>query len=159
MKRQSNNLIKLLLKKNRKLALTESMTSGLAAYKLASCKGASKALTGSVVCYSEQAKIQFLGISKKLISRYTCESRQVTKSLVYKLKKKIRADIYASITGLASESSNTDKNKPVGTVYIGVLYNGKYHAEKRLLKGNPKKIKTKACIALHDLVTSVLKKQ
>src|SRR4051812_42191261 len=79
------------------LALAESITCGLESYKLSTCSGTSDVLKGSIVCYTPEVKNSLLKVPKKLIKKYTPESKQVTRSLAKKLSRLIEADIHAAI--------------------------------------------------------------
>lgn len=74
-------------------SLAESMTCGMAADKLANSKGTSEVLIGSIVSYTPEAKIELLGVPKKLIDKHTCESMQVTQEMTRRLAKLMPADV------------------------------------------------------------------
>src|SRR4051794_28794817 len=117
MNNKAHAFIKQLQEKNLILALAESVTCGLAAHKLSTAPGTSDVLAGSIVCYTPEVKRDLLGVSQKLIDRYTCESMEVTEALAKNLGKLIDADIYAALTGLASPGGSETKDKPVGTIF------------------------------------------
>lgn len=153
-----NNLfIKTLKDKQLTLALAESVTCGLASHKLSTCKGISDVLTGSIVCYTPQVKLNLLKVSKTLINTYTCESTQVTEALAKKLSRLIDADIHAAITGLASAGGTETKKKPVGTIFFSMKYKGKVFNEKMIFKGSPLTIREKACDAFYKFILSRVK--
>jgi nicotinamide-nucleotide amidase len=149
---KSHSLIGQLKEKKLTLALAESMTCGMAAYKLSGTKGVSDVLKGSIVCYTPEVKQSLMKIPQSLIEKYTCESMQVTEALVNKLAKLIPADIHAAITGLASSGGSETKQKPVGTVFFCVRYKNKIHKLKKRFTGNPGKIKEKACRVLYNFI-------
>ena len=138
------------------VALAESVTCGLATHKLSTCPGTSEVLTGSVVCYTPEVKKSLLKVSEKCISMYTCESQEMSDALVKGLKKVILADIYASVTGLASAGGTETKYKPVGTVFFSVYYKKKLYQERKVFKGTPLEIRTKSCMALYDFILKII---
>jgi nicotinamide-nucleotide amidase len=150
-------LIKTLREKKLTLAMAESVTCGLAAHKLSTMPGVSEVLVGSIVCYTPEIKISLLKVPKKLINKYSCESAQVTRSLVQNLCKLIKADLHVAVTGLASPGGSETKNKPVGTIFISVCYKNKIHSKRFLFKGSPVLIRTKACDVMFDLLFDSLK--
>jgi nicotinamide-nucleotide amidase len=152
----SNKLVKQLKAQGLTLALAESMTAGLASSKLAVYKGVAEVLTGSIVCYSPEVKHTLLDVSCEVMDKYTCESREVTEELATNLANKIHADIHAAITGLACEGGSETPEKPVGTVFFSVLFNGRLHSERRLFRGTPSEIREKACGFLYDFVLEVI---
>ncbi|MDF2455311.1 MAG: hypothetical protein K0R51_1304 [Cytophagaceae bacterium] len=153
-----HQLVRMLKDKNLTLGLAESVTCGMAAYKLSNVKGISEVLRGSIACYTPEVKIALFGISKRMIEKYTCESMQVTQALVTKLPKLIPADVYVAVTGLASPSPNgsESKIKPVGTAFICVRYKNKLYKTKHVFKGTPLQIKNKICLELYRFISSIL---
>lgn len=138
-------------------AIAESMTCGLAAHLLANCKGTSQVLRGSVDCYSEEVKTGLLGVGATLIDRHTAESKEVTRALAKHLRRLVSADIYGAITGLASNGGSESKGKPVGTVFLCAMIGNTVYEEKRVFRGTPLQIRTKAALALYDLVLRKMK--
>lgn len=156
MYRSANPFIKKMVDKKLTLALAESMTCGLAAHKLSTAKGTIEMFMGGIVCYNPRLKKDLLNISQNMQDKYSCESAQVTEALTKNLSKKIKADVYASITGLASAGGTENKDKPVGTVFFSVKYKSKIYNTKKLFKGTPLQIREKACFALYDFILSVI---
>ncbi len=153
--RTANRLIKTLQQKKQTLALAESVTCGLAAHKLSLVKGTNDVLQGSIVCYSTEVKRELLKVNKSLIEKHTSESQRVTDELAKKLGRLIKADIHAAITGLADEGGSETKNKPVGTIFISVYYRRKMHRRKKIFRGSPLTIQTKACEELYKFILEI----
>ncbi len=152
MNKSTKEFIKQLKRKKLTLALAESMTCGLAAHKLSNVFGTSDVLKGAVICYTPEVKTEVLGISKRVMDRYTCESQEVTNLMAKNMKKLIGADIYAAITGLASPGGSETETKPVGTVFFSVYYKGRIYEQKKTLKGTPTQIKKNACRKLYRFI-------
>ena len=70
-----------LLRDGRAIALGESCTAGLLAARLANPPGASAYLLGGVVTYSNQAKIDLLGVPPELIERHGAVSPEVADAM------------------------------------------------------------------------------
>jgi len=149
-------LIKLMQQKNLTLAFAESMTCGLAAYQLSSVKGTNDVLRGSVVCYQEVAKKESLRISSSLLKKFTAESQEVTDALAKKLPSLITADVHAAITGLASEGGSEGPGKPVGSVFMTVIFNKKIFRKQKVFRGRPQEIKKKACAELYRMIITIV---
>ena len=79
----------LLIKNNLTISTAESCTSGLLASRLTDVSGSSQYFKGGSVCYSNELKINDMGIDKDLIERYGAVSEEVAKSLAKILLKKI----------------------------------------------------------------------
>lgn len=159
MYRTANPFIKTLLQKKLTIALAESMTCGLAAHKLAAAKGTSDILMGSIVCYNPQVKKELLNISQQMQDKFSCESAQVTEALTKNLAKIIKADIHASITGLASAGGSETKSKPAGTVFFSVKFRNKIYNHRQVFKGTPLQIREQACFALYDFILLKISKE
>jgi PncC family amidohydrolase len=149
-------LVKLLQSRNMKLALAESMTCGEAAGRLASVQGTADVLLCSIVCYHETAKTCLLNVSKQILKKHTAESQQTTDAMAKKLKKLLKADVYASITGLASPGGSETKRKPVGTVFFSIIYRKKLRRIKKKFNGSPSEIRRKACDFLYAEIIRML---
>ena len=156
MPRAQNQLVKLLQEKKLTLALGESMTCGLASHQLSVVKGTSEVFKGSIVCYHEEVKTSLLKVSRKLIDKYSAESQQATDSIAINLKRIIKADIHAAITGLAANGGSETRNKPVGTVFFTVCFANRVHRQRKVFRGTPLQIHKKACNGLYEFILSIL---
>ncbi|MET3982004.1 nicotinamide-nucleotide amidase [Mucilaginibacter sp. UYP25] len=118
----------------------ESITAGLLASTLASVRGASAVLAGSIVTYDERVKTAVLKVGKDILQRYTAESQETTTAMCYGLQKCFPgAGIYVAVTGTASASVNDYREgAPVGRVFITILYNGVHQIQANLTAGNAK---------------------
>ena len=112
--------------KNKKLRLStvESCTGGMLSSTITSVSGASKVFSLGLVTYSNQAKINMLKVSKKIIKKYGAVSHQCCFAMVNNLSKISKANICVSVTGIAGPKGGS-KTKPVGLVFIGIKYGGK----------------------------------
>ena len=155
--KKANGLVQYMKTNGLTLVLAESMTCGLAAVKLSSCIGVSNVLLASLVCYTPKAKIQLLQVKQADIRRHTCESAEVTAQMVVNLSKLVEADVYAAITGLASADGSETKEKPVGTVFFAIRYKHKTHDFRKVFRGTPLEIKTKAAVELYRLILKLIK--
>ncbi|HEX8516495.1 MAG TPA: CinA family protein [Bacteroidia bacterium] len=159
MNKKINEFVKEMKEQDLTLALAESITCGMVAEKLATCFGTSDVLQGSIVCYTPEVKNKLLGIPKSIMKKHTCESMKVTRLLAENLSGLIKADVYAALTGLASPGGSETKAKPVGTVFLCVLYKGRLFRKRLLFRGTPVEIRKKACMAIYDLISKkVLRK-
>jgi PncC family amidohydrolase len=145
-----NRFVKLLQKKKISVAFAESVTCGMIASKLCTVKGTSDIFMGSIVCYHPKVKKELLSVSKKLIKKYTAESKQVTEALVKNLPELIKADYYGAVTGLATD--DPEAAHPAGTIFLSVYDGKKIVNEKKLFRGSPLTIRKKACLAMFELI-------
>ena len=111
----------LLIQNNLTVSTAESCTSGLLASRLTDVPGSSQYFKGGSVCYSNELKINDIGVDKDLIERYGAVSEEVAESLAQNIAKKNNTDIGIGITGIAGPGGGTEK-KPVGLVFVGIFY-------------------------------------
>jgi nicotinamide-nucleotide amidase len=101
------------------IAVAESCTGGLLAERLTSISGSSSYFLGGVVCYSNQLKMQLVGVPAELIETKGAVSSEVCRALADGIRKQTGATIGVGITGIAGPTGGTPE-KPVGLVHIGV---------------------------------------
>ena len=118
-----NKIIDKMIGQKLNISFAESMTAGNLVGEFAKGKGAGKALKGGVVVYTKESKIELLSVNPSTIEKYSAESQKVTNELVKGLKELMKTDIVVAVTGLASNGGSETKEKPVGTVFISILYN------------------------------------
>ncbi|RPI68601.1 MAG: CinA family protein [Ignavibacteriales bacterium] len=123
------------------LAFAESMTAGMLVNEFSKINGASEVLKGSLVTYHPELKIQLLDVDPVIIDKYTPESKEVTTEMVKGLLKVIPSDIAVAVTGLASEGGSESPEKPVGTVFISILYKNSLHEFRHVFEYDDKKEK------------------
>ena len=133
MKKISQKVVKLLIKKILKISFAESCTGGLLSSSITSVSGSSKVFTVGLVTYSNQSKIKILKVPKRIIIKHGAVSYEACISMVKNLKKISKTDISVSITGVAGPKGGT-KKKPVGLVYIGIKKGNKTLVKKYLFK-------------------------
>ncbi len=152
MKALVQKLMKVLTEKKLSLAFAESVTCGLAAHELNITPGTSETLMGSIISYNEKVKTNLLKVDASLIEKYTAESQEVTDAMAQNLPQLIHADVYVAITGLNAEGGSETPEKPVGTVFFSLLFNGKLTRKRKLFKGSPMEIKKEACKEAYMLI-------
>lgn len=150
------NLIMNLKDNGLTVAFAESCTGGLLASEFVKAKGSSDVLQGSIVVYQPEAKMDLLGVKKKTLDLYTAESQQVTNEMVMGLKKKMDASIYIATTGLAGEGGSETKEKPVGTVFVSILYDGKAEEFREVFEGDSESIRKKTVDFIFEKLQGIL---
>jgi nicotinamide-nucleotide amidase len=99
------------------LATAESCTGGLVAARLTDIPGSSAAFVGGVVAYSNELKVQELGVPAELIERHGAVSAEVAEAMARGARERLGADVAVSVTGIAGPDGGTAE-KPVGLVYL-----------------------------------------
>jgi nicotinamide-nucleotide amidase len=99
----------------RMVATAESCTGGLMAARLTERPGASAYGAGGAVTYSNEAKVNLLGVDEALIERHGAVSPEVADAMATGALERFGAFVAISITGIAGPDGGTEE-KPVGTV-------------------------------------------
>jgi nicotinamide-nucleotide amidase len=109
----------LLLAQNKVLATAESCTGGMIAAAMTDRAGSSAIFDRGFVTYSNQAKMDMLGVQEQTLKSYGAVSEQTARVMVLGALNNSSADIAVSVTGIAGPSGGS-ADKPVGLVFIGV---------------------------------------
>lgn len=99
----------------RRIALAESCTGGLVAAALTDIPGSSAVLDRGYITYSNEAKIECLGVSADLIDTFGAVSIACAWAMARGALQRSRADIAVAISGIAGPEGGSP-GKPVGTV-------------------------------------------
>ena len=108
------------------LSSAEACTGGLFAARMTELAGSSRFFDRSIVTYSNQAKLDHLGVTTETLETYGAVSPETARAMAEGLRKVSGSDVCISVTGIAGPGGGTPE-KPVGTVYIAVVYQGKTH--------------------------------
>ena len=122
----------LITQKNMRLATAESCTGGMIAAAMTDRSGSSAVFERGYVTYSNEAKIEELGVKSETIETYGAVSEQTAAEMARGALKHSHADIALSVTGIAGPNGGTEE-KPVGLVYIGIALQNK---EAHIVKNN-----------------------
>lgn len=125
---------KLLIEKTLTVSVAESCTGGLVSSKLTDVSGSSGYIKLNLVTYSNDAKINVLGVPEEIINTYGAVSEQNAVAMAEGIRKLSGTDIGLGITGIAGPTGGT-LEKPVGLVYIGIANGGKTEVHK--INANP----------------------
>lgn len=107
----------------RRIVLAESCTGGLVSAALTEIPGSSEVLDRGFVTYSNDAKIESLGVSAELVDTFGAVSPAVAWAMARGALKHSDADIAVAITGVAGPGGGTE-SKPVGTVVFARAIRG-----------------------------------
>ena len=103
------------------LALAESCTGGLVADRLTDVPGSSEYIGQGIVAYSNEAKIQHLNVSEKILTRHGAVSSETAAAMASGIRRVSGATYGLSTTGIAGPGGATP-SKPVGLVYLGLAH-------------------------------------
>ncbi len=101
------------------LSTAESCTGGAISAQITAVPGASQMFQGAAVVYSNQAKIDVLGVSSDTLIQYGAVSESTVKEMAEGAKRVFGTDYAIATSGIAGPGGGTE-TKPVGTVCIAV---------------------------------------
>ena len=110
--------------------------------KLINYPGISSVFMEGCVTYSNEAKMNRLGVKKETLDRYGAVSEETAIEMAKGIAKNFNTDIGLSTTGLAGPGGGTDK-KPVGLVYVGIYTKGKMIVKKFNFTGSRQNIRVR----------------
>jgi nicotinamide-nucleotide amidase len=103
------------------IAAAESCTGGLLMARLTEVPGSSDYVDRGVVVYSNQSKIDLLGVPADLIDRHGAVSEPVAEAMASGAARISGSDLAVGITGIAGPSGGSPE-KPVGMVVIAAAW-------------------------------------
>lgn len=109
----------LLRQRNMTIAVAESCSGGLLASRITDVPGSSDYFDRGVVCYSNAAKVDWLGVPEDLIRTHGAVSEPVAEAMANGVRTRSGASVGVGITGIAGPGGGTAE-KPVGTVAVAV---------------------------------------
>ena len=140
-----------------RLATAESCTGGLIAAACTTLAGSSDWFERGFVTYSNEAKIEQLGVDPALIVAHGAVSAEVARAMVAGALAHSRADIAVAVTGIAGPGGAVT-GKPVGTVWLAWMRRGGLaRAERLRLNGDRASVRAQTvAIALQRLYAAVI---
>jgi nicotinamide-nucleotide amidase len=115
-------------------ATAESCTGGLIIALLTDIPGSSSMVDRGFVTYSNEAKMEMLGVSAATLDAHGAVSRETALEMASGALARSHAGIALSVTGIAGPDGGSAE-KPVGLVWFGVAVGGRpARAERRLFE-------------------------
>jgi nicotinamide-nucleotide amidase len=102
----------------KKITTAESCTGGMVSAAITDVAGSSSIFERGFVTYSNQAKIEMLGVSAETLSAHGAVSEEVVREMALGACEAARADIAVSISGIAGPGGSD--HKPEGRVCYGL---------------------------------------
>ena len=118
-----------------KLAVAESCTGGLAAGLITSIAGASDVFDRGFITYSNDAKMEMIGVPAHVIAQFGAVSEETARLMAEGCLAASRADIALGVTGVAGPGGGAPA-KPVGLVHIAAARRAGTTTHVRLLLGD-----------------------
>lgn len=116
--------LRLANQKNLLLATAESCTGGLLAATITEIAGCSSAFERGFVTYSNEAKIELLGVAPDILETHGAVSEPTARAMAEGALKNSRADAAVAVTGIAGPDGGSPE-KPVGLVHLAAARHGR----------------------------------
>lgn len=137
------------------VATAESCTGGLVGHRLTSVGGSSAYFERGVVVYSNEAKIELLGVPESLLRTHGAVSGETAEAMARGVCAIARTPCGVSITGIAGPDGGTP-TKPVGTVYIGVAVSDRVVSRRFRFSGDRASVKWQSSSMALDMLRRTL---
>lgn len=143
---------RLLTERSLTVATAESCTGGLIGHRLTQVPGSSAYVDRGVICYSNRAKSDLLGVPPELIEKHGAVSAEVAAAMARGIRERAGVSVGLSVTGIAGPGGAT-ATKPVGLVYIGLnADDGESITKEHHFHGDRSVIKQRSSQAALDLL-------
>lgn len=148
-------VFKMLKEKGLTISAAESCTGGMLVKMITDIAGSSGVLNESIVTYSNDAKMKYLGVNKETLEKHGAVSRETAYEMAVGIKKNSGSSVGVGITGIAGPDGGTSE-KPVGLVYIAAAIDDRVEVRELRLVGDRDKIRYSTCVNAFDLVRRML---
>jgi len=145
--------------RNKKLTLSaaESCTGGRIGDKITNIPGSSDYFLGSMVTYSNEAKLALLEVKIESLKAYGAVSEQIAKEMGLGSRKVFGSDIGISTTGIAGPSGGS-KEKPVGLVWFAVTDGKATKTDSVVFSGDRLDVKESAANHAIEMIIAFLRR-
>lgn len=138
------------------MTTAESCTGGLIAAAITGVPGSSSVFDRGFITYSNESKIEMLGVSEDTLKNHGAVSDQTAMEMASGALRKSRAHVVLSVTGIAGPDGGSAE-KPVGLVYIGYgLRGGDMKAAKHQFSGPRESVREQTAAAALSHALSLL---
>lgn len=141
----------MLRQQGKTLATAESCTGGWVGKRLTDVPGSSDYYLGGVLAYTNQLKVDLLGVNETTLERFGAVSPQTAEQMARGVRERTGADIGLSVTGIAGPGGGSEE-KPVGLVYLGLSTDDDTQSRRFQVPGERKFVRLRTVRAALDLV-------
>ncbi len=119
----ANALLQVCQQRGIMLATAESCTGGMIIAALTDIAGSSAVVDRGLITYSNEAKMEMLGVSAATLEAHGAVSRETVLEMAAGALARSRAGLALAVTGIAGPGGGSPE-KPVGLVWFGVALKG-----------------------------------
>lgn len=112
-------VVNCMIEAGKTVATAESCTGGLVASRITDVPGSSEIFQRGFVTYSNEAKIELLGVKPETLATHGAVSEKVAGEMALGARRFSSADLAVSVTGIAGPGGGSEE-KPVGRVCFGI---------------------------------------
>ena len=136
------------------VATAESCTGGLVAAALTAIAGSSDVVERGFVTYSNESKMELLGVPQETIAAHGAVSAQTAAAMARGAVARAGVELAVSVIGVAGPGGGTPQ-KPVGLIYLGVARSGGgARVERRIFPGDRAAVRQAALVEALELLQS-----
>ncbi|UCE04482.1 MAG: CinA family protein [bacterium] len=150
-----HKLIELLKQNKLTISTADSCTGGLISKLITDVPGASEVFIGGVVSYSNEMKVRWLGVKQETLEQHGAVSENTVKEMLNGIMRQSGSDIAVAVSGIAGPTGGTPE-KPVGTVFLGVLFRDQMMVKKYLFKGSRQEVRLKSAKKAEEMIHNLL---
>jgi nicotinamide-nucleotide amidase len=132
-----------------RLAVAESCTGGLLGQRLTAVPGSSRVFVGGIIAYDNEVKLALLGVSADALATAGAVSEPVARDMAVGAARALGTDAAIAVTGIAGPGGGSAA-KPVGTVWVATLWNGRTRAFQYRFPGDRELVRRRAAQAALD---------
>jgi nicotinamide-nucleotide amidase len=114
----AKTIVAQLIEQNETVAVAESLTAGGLGHAITSAPGSSQVFLGGIIAYTNDVKVNILGVSPALIEEFTVVSEEVAIAMAEAARKKFGTTWGIATTGIAGPGDY--QGIPEGTVWVAV---------------------------------------
>ena len=114
----AKNVIAALVEHGQTLSVAESVTAGGLGSAITSTPGASQVFLGGVIAYSNEVKINILGVDAAIIEKFSVVSEEVANAMADAVRAKFGTTWGIATTGIAGPGDY--QGIPEGTVWVAI---------------------------------------
>ena len=138
------------------LATAESCTGGLIGHLITEVPGSSAYYVGGVVAYSNEVKVQLLGVRHETLVRHGAVSRETATEMAQGAQRLFGCEYAVAVTGIAGPTGGTPE-KPVGLTYVAVATPHGVQVKRFVWSGNRSENKRLSARAALELLCACLR--
>ncbi len=114
----AKTIVAKLVEQNETVAVAESLTAGGLGHAITCAPGASQVFLGGIIAYTNDVKVNILGVNPALIEEFTVVSEEVANAMADAAREKFGTTWGIATTGIAGPGDY--QGIPEGTVWIAV---------------------------------------